>query len=1107
MRPRAPIRTTDASSEFTKPGDPPDTSASARPARTYVVMAIAIVGIALSAFVLLKGMVGGSAADEGLEHLYASFGEKRPLESRISDFGYAEFQQTRGENQGPEGFPDETGILILKAAASNPDNPKALHAVGKYYLSKHEYEKANSSFEQTARIDPDNSQLQSDWGASLLEMSKNAVDGVRRLELLDQSLARFDKALTLAPRMPEALFNRSLCLQYFPAAHQSIKSWNEFLEVDDSSEWAREARENLKTIDATVSREKSAEELEAEFLDAVARQDKGEAAQLIGRNRELIREKYLPQKLAMSFVAADEANRARYLEALKFAGELEFSRSGDGFARDLAAFYVNLSDPEKREILKKAHEAVRSGNKSSLNDRYREGIAFFENAQKLFTDAGNIWEAKLAEYSMSYCLINDKAVDKALEILTQIVIFAEQKEYKWLTLTAQFWIAGGLSRQQKLTESKRIYEKTSALAREIGDDYSLQRNLLSLATHSYFVGRRRQALKYLNEVLVMANAPETSLRQKQRNYTEALPILLAAGLNAAAKPVSIEAVQLADGLESPGLKVLARSNAGFACAKAGEMAEAEAWLDDAEKTSAEITDKTAHKDARAYALLRRGFYERKNGNLQKSADAYSTSADLYMDIERPFTAYAAMKGKIRAHADLGNEAELEVEIPKVIQFAEVYRSQIFTEQERGSFFDTEDSIYEMAVGQAIRINNPEKAYNYSEGGSSRALLDWLQKGARNTGPQDPTGIELDEKAVPLDLSQIRARIPDGAQIVQYAVLEDRLVIWVISRSRFEMVPVAINSADLRTRVESFLESIKKGGNSDAAGKIEVAKELYDLLIAPVEAHLDPTKQVCLIPSKFLFHLPFAALVSRDGNSLLSKFVLSYSPSASVFIDSTENAAGKSATKGETVLSIGNPAFDRTAFDKFADLPHADKEALYISGLYDKSKTFVNERAEKQQVMASLKNADVLHFAGHYVVAHDAPLMSFLLLARNGANPDNSMLTNAELGAQKLPRAKLIVLSACDTGSESYTNGEGMIGLSRTFMAVGAPLVVASQWAVESKATAALMKRFHFFRRKDGLSTAAALRKAQLEMAEEPDGRNTDPYYWAAFGVFGGYSTY
>jgi len=102
---------------------------------------------------------------------------------------------------------------------------------------------------------------------------------------------------------------------------------------------------------------------------------------------------------------------------------------------------------------------------------------------------------------------------------------------------------------------------------------------------------------------------------------------------------------------------------------------------------------------------------------------------------------------------------------------------------------------------------------------------------------------------------------------------------------------------------------------------------------------------------------------------------------------------------------------------------------------------------------------------------------------------------------------LIVLSACQTGGERYYNGEGMVGIARTFLVAGAPLVVASQWPVDSAATAELMIKFHRYRKLDGLPTTAALRRAQLDLLNGANARYQQPYYWAAFFRGGGYTSY
>jgi CHAT domain-containing protein len=63
------------------------------------------------------------------------------------------------------------------------------------------------------------------------------------------------------------------------------------------------------------------------------------------------------------------------------------------------------------------------------------------------------------------------------------------------------------------------------------------------------------------------------------------------------------------------------------------------------------------------------------------------------------------------------------------------------------------------------------------------------------------------------------------------------------------------------------------------------------------------------------------------------------------------------------------------------------------------------------------------------------------------------------------------------------------------------------WPVDSEAASALMIRFHAYRKLNGLSTVAALRKAQLSMLNGDDERYHQPFDWAPFAVFGGEASF
>jgi CHAT domain-containing protein len=60
--------------------------------------------------------------------------------------------------------------------------------------------------------------------------------------------------------------------------------------------------------------------------------------------------------------------------------------------------------------------------------------------------------------------------------------------------------------------------------------------------------------------------------------------------------------------------------------------------------------------------------------------------------------------------------------------------------------------------------------------------------------------------------------------------------------------------------------------------------------------------------------------------------------------------------------------------------------------------------------------------------------------------------------------------------------------------------MASLWSVDDEVTALLMARFYKSLEQDGLSPAAALRAAQIEVRKQS--RWSSPYYWAGFQIEG-----
>jgi CHAT domain-containing protein len=139
------------------------------------------------------------------------------------------------------------------------------------------------------------------------------------------------------------------------------------------------------------------------------------------------------------------------------------------------------------------------------------------------------------------------------------------------------------------------------------------------------------------------------------------------------------------------------------------------------------------------------------------------------------------------------------------------------------------------------------------------------------------------------------------------------------------------------------------------------------------------------------------------------------------------------------------------------------------------------------------SARFIHLATHGILDDKRGFGSAMALAPSPV--DGGFLSAEEISEMQL-NARLVVLSACNTGRGRIT-GDGVIGLSRSFISAGAPSVMVSLWAVPDAPTARLMTEFYTnLAAKHGM--AEALRLAMLSTMKE----HPDPLNWAAFTLIG-----
>ena len=100
--------------------------------------------------------------------------------------------------------------------------------------------------------------------------------------------------------------------------------------------------------------------------------------------------------------------------------------------------------------------------------------------------------------------------------------------------------------------------------------------------------------------------------------------------------------------------------------------------------------------------------------------------------------------------------------------------------------------------------------------------------------------------------------------------------------------------------------------------------------------------------------------------------------------------------------------------------------------------------------------DILHLATHALFDPVYPMQSALILT-DGKKA--APLTASQIYENPI-NARLVVLSACETGMGRIVSGDETMGLVRSFYIGGASTVLSSLWPVDDEATRIFMETFH-----------------------------------------------
>jgi CHAT domain-containing protein len=296
----------------------------------------------------------------------------------------------------------------------------------------------------------------------------------------------------------------------------------------------------------------------------------------------------------------------------------------------------------------------------------------------------------------------------------------------------------------------------------------------------------------------------------------------------------------------------------------------------------------------------------------------------------------------------------------------------------------------------------------------------------------------------------------------------------------------------------------------------------------------------VVPGEVLAGVPPAVLVAPSGEYRHERHALVVSPWASP-PDVIGAAAAGAPTETRGLLAVADPPFsraqaaamqagdgaplpaasprgvmravvrgDRDQLHLLPRLPSTRREVADIASYFGEAEVLLGADASEanlldQQQDERLGGYDVIHLATHALVDAQRPQRSALVLSQLDPEPDDGLLTAAEIAAGWRLHADLVTLSACETGLGRPTPGDGYLGFTQAFLQAGARNVLVSLWQVDDRATSLLMRRFYENLQRRGLDAAASLAEAQRWLrAYEVRGQAVfaDPRDWGAFVLVG-----
>ena len=715
-------------------------------------------------------------------------------------------------------------------------------------------------------------------------------------------------------------------------------------------------------------------------------------------------------------------------------------------------------------FLRQARQAEQELNPTRAAELYQKGIRTLDRDDPL---ALSMRLHQAGAQSLS-------SYQKALPLLAPIEREARSRGYGQLAARTQATRANALYRLGRFPEAILEYDRALTTYRQLGNDEGAASTLLRRSGVLREAGLSVSAWRNALEALRLGNHLG-SYGQQHALLGEVADTAMALGHPQAAlvyQNATVRFLQAAkfDRQLWPALRSRAATEL-----RLGHVNRAKADLEAAMRFAPPEGDPVAARIVRARTE------EITARTLLKSnpAEAVAAFTRAFESASPEFPTFRASLLAQRAEAQRLAGQKVEADQDLVSAVAELTREQTrnLEHRKRGQaeelwsrYFSRFQDVYRTLVREYVEQGRIFEALQYAEQARSVEPLYLAQK-----------------KAVPFDLAALKAALPPGTFLLEYAVLNDRTVVWIVSRD-------GLTCQMLETpqrRIAQWSSAIQNGTKNTTAFANALDAAYEELMAKPLAEVKQPIERLVIVPDDAMHGLPFPALHdAKSDRYLIERAPIEVAGSARLYLLSLRRDDALRTSSDHSLLLVGNPTLD---------LPYAKSEVMSINDIYAHNvQTLLDRDATIARFLAVAPRHSMIHIAAHSMFDIETPFRSFIRLAPSPK--DDGRLFPYDL-LVKFPKTRLIVLSSCSSAGGGPVGPEGVAPLVRPLIAAGVPAVVGTLWNVDDATAKELLVSFHRDYEK-GTDAAAAMRAAQLAMLRNINPGLQRPSAWAPFEVIG-----